>query len=343
MELRIAAVEVSHWHALEDAAYLKHLARIPGVTLVGLQDPDAERTAHVAARLDPGLGMPQHFTDYREMLVATKPDFVLALGRHSAMAEIADHLLDTGYPFLMEKPMGVNAVEVRGIAEKAEAKGSFAAVPLFQRYQPFVVKAKASMAEGLFGPLSHMALRSNRPGSDRYVRWGAPWMLDPGIAGGGCLRNVGLHLLDIFLYLLGEDAEVVGAQLSCRALGQPVEDYASVQLRSASGVLGSIEVGNTFPYQGPPNPEKEYVRADSALLLCGRDAQLTAKDGALRLVTSDRQEVAPANPEEIPAFAILRDTLDRWRRGQPPVTDAWDCWRAMVLVDQAYRVAERID
>jgi predicted dehydrogenase len=45
------------------------------------------------------------FTDYRQMLATTRPDFVVALGRHRQMAGIAH--VDQGYPFLMEKPMGI--------------------------------------------------------------------------------------------------------------------------------------------------------------------------------------------------------------------------------------------
>src|SRR4030095_2700781 len=125
MTIRIAAIGVGHWHSLFDAAYLKTLARMPEVQLVGLQDPDVALGAERAAQ----GGGPPVFGDYGEMLAKTRPDFVLALGRHNAMAGIAHFLLDEGYPFLMEKPMGVNAGEVRGIADKAAAKGTFAAVP----------------------------------------------------------------------------------------------------------------------------------------------------------------------------------------------------------------------
>ena len=59
-------------------------------------------------------------------------------------------------------------------------------------------------------------------------------MLDPAEAGGGYLRNLGPHGLDMFLHLTGEDAQVTGAQLSRRAHECPVEDYASVMLRSAA-------------------------------------------------------------------------------------------------------------
>ena len=68
------------------------------------------------------------------------------------------------------------------------------------------------LAEGRFGPLSHLYFRLNRPTSARYPTWDAPWMLDPALAGGGCLRNLGSHVLDLFLQLTGEDARVTAAQ-----------------------------------------------------------------------------------------------------------------------------------
>ena len=46
--VRIAAIGVGHWHSLFDAAYLKTLAHMPEVQLVGVQDPDAELAAQRA-------------------------------------------------------------------------------------------------------------------------------------------------------------------------------------------------------------------------------------------------------------------------------------------------------
>src|SRR5688572_23480166 len=107
---------------------------MPDIELVGVQDDDRALAEHRSN----ALGGVRVFTDYREMLTVTKPDFVIALGRHSTMASTAHHLLDHGHPFLMEKPMGLNAAEVQPVADKASAKGAFVAVPLGNRYQPFV-------------------------------------------------------------------------------------------------------------------------------------------------------------------------------------------------------------
>jgi predicted dehydrogenase len=299
MTIRIAAIEVSHWHALNDAAYLRHLVAMPDVELVAIQDSDAGLVARRAAE----VGSPPTFTDYRQMLATTRPDFVVALGRHRQMAGIANDLLDQGYPFLMEKPMGINASEVEAVA-----------------------------AAGRFGPLSHIYVRINRPGPARYEAWDCAWMLDPAEAGGGCLRNLGSHGLDMFLHLTGEPAQVIGAQLSRRAHERRVEDYASVMLRSASGILGTVEVGNGFPRIG----------TDGEWKIAGRDAILTMKDGILKLATAEGDETLPGADVIAPYFIAVRDALDHWRRGAPPPISVHDWTRAVRLIDQAYERAGRL-
>jgi len=324
---RVAAIGVSHWHSLYDSAYLRHLVALPDMRLVAIHDPDAV----IAAKRAAALGDPPIFTDYRRMLVETRPDFVIALGRHSSMAEVALHLLDHGYPFLMEKPMGVSGDEVSRVAERAAAKHAFVAVPLIQRYHPFTARARALLASGTLGPVSHVYFRLNRPSSARYVGWDAGWMLDPKAAGGGCLRNLGPHGLDLFLFLTGDDATVTGAQLSASALGQPVEDYASVLLRSTRGILGTIEVGNTVPRAG----------TDAEWKVAGRDAMVQLRDGTIRLTTGESEEVTAGEPAEPLALTALRDALDCWHRGAPPPAGVQDCLRAVRLIDRAYELAAR--
>jgi predicted dehydrogenase len=326
MTIRIAAIGVSHWHAIHDAAYLRHLVAMPDVQLIAVQDADAGLVANRAAE----VGSPQTFTDYREMLAATRPDFVLALGRHRQMAGIAHDLIDQGYPFLMEKPIGIDASEVDAVAAKAERMKAFVAVPFAQRYAPFATRARELMAAGRFGPLSHIYIRINRPGPARYRAWDCAWMLDPAEAG-GCLRNLGIHGFDMFLHLTGEPAEVTAAQASRRAHDCPVEDYASVMLRSQTGILGTVEVGNGFPRDG----------TDGEWKIAGRDAILTMKDGIVKLATAEGDETFPGTGVTAPYFATLRDALDHWRRGAPPPIGVNDCARAVRLIDQAYARAGR--
>ncbi len=325
MTIRVAAIGVSHWHAVYDAAYLRQLLAMPDVELVAIQDSDAALVAKRASQ----VSGPPTFTDYRRMLETTRPDFVVALGRHRQMAGIAHDLLDRGYPFLMEKPMGISGSEVETVAAKVGHLKAFVAIPLAQRYGAFATHARALLAAGRFGPLSHIYVRINRPGPERYRVWDCPWMLDPDEAGGGCLRNLGSHGLDMFLHLTGEAAEVTGAQLSRRAHERQVEDYASVMLRSTSGILGTVEVGNGFPRDG----------TDGEWKIAGRDAILTLKDGVMKLATSAGDEILPEGGAATPYFAAVRDALDHWQKGAGPPIGVPDCLRAVRLIDQAYERA----
>jgi predicted dehydrogenase len=328
MSTRVAAIGVCHWHSLYDAAYLRHLAGMDDVQIVGLHDDDPEIAAHRAEEL--GGGVPT-FTDYRQMLAEVRPDFVLALGRHDTMAATAHFLLDNRMPFIMEKPMSYNARQLREVAEKATATGGFAAVPLNYRYQPFILQAKQLIEAGTYGPMTHFYARMNRPTSARYPAWGAAWMLDPKIANGGCLRNLASHGLDAFVHLTGagEDIDITGVQLSWSTHEQPVEDYASVLLKSKQGVLGTIETGNGFPRDG----------TDGEWKVAFRGAILTFKDGVLKLNTSQGEVMLPCELPDNPSAMVLRQTMAAAARGDQPPISVHDCYRAVRLIDLAYMAA----
>ena len=326
MAIQVAAIGVSHWHSLYDAAYLRHLAAMPDVKIVGIHDDDPEIAKHRAAEL--GLTLPT-FVDYRKMVAEVSPDFVLALGRHDTMAGIAYHLLDLGLPFLMEKPISFNAAELRAVVHKAESVNGFAAVPLGMRTEPVSRYAKEFIDAETYGPMTHFYARMNRPTSDRYPAWSSPWMLDPKISNGGCLRNLAPHSLDTFVHLTGEgeQIEVTGAQLSWRTHERSVEDYASVLLKTKKGVLGTIEVGNGFPREG----------TDGQLKVAFRDAILIDNDGEISLETAEGRETQRP-PDDQPA-SVLRRTLDAAVKGDPPPVGIRDCYNAVRLIDLAYLAA----
>src|SRR5258708_28121958 len=97
------------------------------------------------------------------MVGATRPNFIGGLGRQGQMAQIAHDLPDEGYPFLMEKPMGISAPEVEAVAAKAARLNAFVAVPLAQRYGPFAARARELLAAGRPGPRSPLYPRIHPP------------------------------------------------------------------------------------------------------------------------------------------------------------------------------------
>ena len=69
--MRIAAIEVSHWHALHDAAYLKNAG--DAARRSGRRHPGS-RAPKIAAQRAAALGAPSVYTDYSRDARETRPD-----------------------------------------------------------------------------------------------------------------------------------------------------------------------------------------------------------------------------------------------------------------------------
>jgi predicted dehydrogenase len=126
MPKRIAAIDVSHWHSAYDACYLSVLRGL-GCDIVGVSDRSERIATDRANRFG---GIP--FTDYRRMIDATRPEFVIALGRHCDMPNTFRFLVDAGVPFLMEKPWGTDPDTVADLARLAGRQRRLGNGPVYE-------------------------------------------------------------------------------------------------------------------------------------------------------------------------------------------------------------------
>jgi len=203
--MRVVFIGASHWHL---PLYLEPALALPGVTLAGLADPDPAKAAALGGRFGCASD-----SDFRALCHRVKPDFSFALGRHIDMPEQAEFLIDEGIPFALEKPCGTDVVQVARLAERAAARGAFCAVPLVFRNGDFFRLLQQLAAED--GGAQHMAFRFIGGFAQRYLDNGCPWNLDPVLAGGGCMLNLGCHFLDIVHALWGEAARPVLRVAKC--------------------------------------------------------------------------------------------------------------------------------
>jgi predicted dehydrogenase len=292
----------------------------------------SDRTERIARdRADRFGGTP--FTDYRQMIEATRPEFVIALGRHCDMPDTFRFLVAAGMPFLMEKPWGTDPDTVAALAALAAAKGAWVTVPFMNRYSFWAVTAKRMIAAGEFGRISHIFFRTIRPTMRRYIEWDSPWMADKSQAGGGALLNLGGHGFDMARFVTGEEPEVVSAVLSRRMHESEVEDYALATLRTPSGLLFHNEVGYTMP-TWPAN------QTDSERKVAGERLLLRETPNGLELLAPDAEKVVlqPGGWEAGYRRAV-REALEAYSHGDPPPIPASECARAVRLIFDSYRAA----
>ena len=241
---RVAVIGAGHYHATAAPGYLKILRDLH-LDIVGLHDFDPTLAKSRAEMVHSTA-----YTDYKLMCEKCKPDFVLTLCRHDIMAEPIRYLINAGIPFMAEKPWGTNAKTVNDLADLADKKKAWATFPASMRYSQWAQTCREMVQKNQLGPISHIIVRFNQPGVQRYIDEGSPWMLSKKEAGGGPLLNLGIHGFDLCTYITGEIPKVVGASTSHNLFNLSIEDYAFVTLRTPSGMTFINEAGYSYPTTG---------------------------------------------------------------------------------------------
>jgi predicted dehydrogenase len=155
-------------------------------------------------------------------------------------AEQAVRALERGLAVFCQKPLGRNAAEVRRVIDAARAADRLLGVDLSYRHVAGVDRIRELVREGALGRVFSVNLVFHNAYGP-----GKPWSQDARLAGGGCLIDLGIHLLDLALWIL--DFPVVqGVTASLRAAGAPspspdrpheVEDFAAAQLELEGGAV----------------------------------------------------------------------------------------------------------
>ena len=175
---------------------------------------------------------------WEAMLEAGLDGVVIATpsARHFAQATAA---LERGIPVFCQKPLGRTGAEVRAMVESARAAGVLLGVDLSYRFTQAMRRMREVVARGEIGNVYAANLVfHNAYGPDK------PWFYDLALAGGGCVIDLGIHLVDLAFWML--DSPLRGVSSRLYRQGRPlagrtqVEDYATARLDFASGACAQI-------------------------------------------------------------------------------------------------------
>jgi predicted dehydrogenase len=138
-------------------------------------------------------------------------------------AEQAFAALERGLAVFCQKPLGRDAGETRMVVEAARRADRLLAVDLSYRFTEAARRLRDALPE-IGQPYAAELVFHNAYGPDK------PWFTDRELAGGGCLIDLGIHLVDLALWALGfPPAEVRSSRLLSPS-GLGVEEVALAEL-----------------------------------------------------------------------------------------------------------------
>jgi predicted dehydrogenase len=161
----------------------------------------------------------------------------LVIATPSALhAEQALTALSRGIPVFCQKPLGRNALETESVIAAARGANRLLAVDLSYRFLTGVQRMRELIQGGELGNIYAVEMAfHNAYGPDKG------WFYNRKLSGGGCVMDLGIHLVDLALWLLGFPRVVqVSSRLFARGEpwhgeGELVEDYATARLDVDTG------------------------------------------------------------------------------------------------------------
>jgi predicted dehydrogenase len=137
------------------------------------------------------------FSSFEEVL-NEYPDGIVIATPNALHAEQAIAALELGIAVFCQKPLGRDAGETRAVVDAARKSNSLLGVDLSYRFIPGMQRISELVQSGVLGKIFAVDLKFyNGYGPDK------PWFYDRAVSGGGCVIDLGTHLIDLALRPLG--------------------------------------------------------------------------------------------------------------------------------------------
>lgn len=314
--------------------------QLPGLELVAVVDCDTARAQAFAGR----NGIARAFTSLEEMLEAERPDIVSIctpnLFHHQQVITALQH----GCHVFCEKPPAMTAAQALEMWHAAEQAGQLLAYDFHHRFAEDARILRQKVAAGELGEVYVTTARALR-------RCGVPgWgnFTDKTQSGGGPLIDIGIHMLDAAMYVLGFPAvrkvtaqmfQKIGNRKSEGQFGSwdpqkySVEDSVFAAIEFCNGGLLRLETAFALNIQPQSVMNVEFCGDKAGATLFPAQVYTDEKGELVRLfhreVADDQRHV-----RSVQAFvaAVRGETVS--------LADAEQGYRIQQLVAAVYQSAE---
>jgi len=294
------------------------------------------------------------FTDYHEVLQRDDVDAVSIALPNFLHEPVALEAFAHGKHVLCEKPLATDPASAQRILDAADAAGRTLMVCYNHRYRPEIVWLKEQIMHGDFGEIYAAKAGWMREG---WIPTHGAWFTQKERSGGGVLIDLGVHVLDLALWLLGypKPVSVSGAAFAKFGPRQQktkprgvlpahkieVDDLGLGFIRFENGSVLQFEAAWTTHRE--PNQDGYFVR------LFGEEAGANFFTGApvgetvsmFKYVANEPSAVTPKLPSNVSGHVrAVHHFVDCCVNGKTPESPGEHGLIGLKIIDAIYRSAE---
>ncbi len=236
--------------------------------------------------------------------------------------------LKAGKHVLVEKPLGVSYAQGCQLYEVVQDAPNRCAVAYFRRFSPRYQLAQKMLQNGEFGQVVLVRMT--------YFSWFDPppedpkyWRVIPEKSGGGPLADMGTHMFDVMIGLLGMPTRVV-AKVATLTHPYQVEDSAVALMEYTNGT----QVIASFHWNSRTwSHEFEIIGTEAKLKWHPYDGP-----AVLKTVGRDIDEVHLPNDPNV-HYPLIEDFASCIEEGKQPQVSVEEALKTNLLLDAIYRSA----
>lgn len=259
----------------------------------------------VLAKAATDFGVSKTYAKYEDLLKDPEIDAVSVATPNAVHLEPTVMALKAGKHVLCEKPLSMNAEQSKQICRTAKETGKILQVGLQIRFTPQIRFVKQFIEDGGMGDIyyarAHALRRRGVPA------WGV--FIDKEKQGGGPLIDIGVHILDATLFMMGYPKPISASAQTWNMLGTnpalyngfgkydhskfTVEDFAVGLIRFENGAVVVLESSFMANLDGDPYQTQLFGTKAGALVKA-------AGDDPVRIYSEQNRQLFNMEPVNLP-------------------------------------------
>jgi predicted dehydrogenase len=291
-------------------------------------------------------GIPKVAGSPEELLLSPDVDAVVIGVPNQFHESLAVQALAAKKHVLLEKPMGINAEAARNIIRASRESDRTLMVSHQMRWESIPMQIKEQVNRGELGRIytakTGWYRRKGIPG------WGT-WFTRMDQSGGGPLIDIGVHMLDLALYLMGNPkpvsvygstyAEFGPKKKGIGTWGKPdwngiydVEDLATAMIKMEDGSSLTLEVSWAVHMDTDSTPFIHLMGSEGGASYRGSHGKLLTE----RFDRAMETELRTPENDDGPRGRLSRHFLECVREGKEPITSALSGFTNNLVLDAIY-------
>lgn len=216
--------------------HIKRFSELPTAEVVAVADLDVELLNRTGAE----YGVDNKYTDASDLVDDPAVDAVVVCVPNYLHAEISKMALEHGKHVLCEKPMALNAAQAEDMVRAADDNDRTLMIAQCWRFKPQSLVLKDMIEQGVFGDIYHAQVVLQR-------RRGIPglggWFTTKEKSGGGPLIDIGVHVIDMTLHMMGYPNALRASAATYAKFGTAADyNYVSMWAEESSVKGGTFDV-----------------------------------------------------------------------------------------------------